>query len=162
MAFKWTDERVAKLEMCWADKDYSAARIAKEMRKETGEQLSREAVAGKANRLGLSKPTKSSVTRQQRQEERTEKVLELQPPADQGATIFSLTARTCRWPIGDPRDTDFHFCGADSKTGQPYCDYHAAMAYRPPKAKGGDGAEEEADHVHVPKGGPLTNHLPNS
>jgi hypothetical protein len=27
-------------------------------------------------------------------------------------TIANLDQRECRWPIGDPRDADFHFCGA--------------------------------------------------
>ena len=130
MAVDWTDERVAELSKLWQE-GYSARQIAESL----GEGITRNAVIGKANRLGLSKPSKSSVTRQQRQKERAEKVLQLQPPIDEGATIFSLTASTCRWPIGDPGDLDFHFCGANSNVGQPYCDYHAAMAYQPPKAK---------------------------
>ncbi len=130
MAVDWTDERVAQLTKLWQE-GFSARHIAERL----DEGITRNAVIGKANRLGLSKPSKSSVTRQQRQKERAEKVLELQPPMDQGATIFSLTASTCRWPIGDPGDLDFHFCGANSNAGQPYCDYHAAKAYQPPKAK---------------------------
>jgi GcrA cell cycle regulator len=130
MAVDWTDERVALLSQLWQS-GQSARQIAERL----GSEITRNAVIGKANRLGLSKPSKSSVTRQQRQKERAEKVLQLQPPIDEGATIFSLTASTCRWPIGDPGDLDFHFCGANSKAAQPYCDYHAAKAYQPPKAK---------------------------
>ena len=130
MAVDWTDNRVALLSDLWQS-GYSARQIAERL----GEGVTRNAVIGKANRLGLSKPSKSSVTRQQRQKERAENVLHLQPPIDEGATIFSLTASTCRWPIGDPGDLDFHFCGAESKVGQPYCEYHAARAYQPPKAK---------------------------
>jgi GcrA cell cycle regulator len=130
MAVDWTDERVAELSKLWQE-GYSARQIAERL----DEGITRNAVIGKANRLGLSKPSKSSVTRQQRQKERAEKVLQLQPPIDQGATIYSLTASTCRWPIGDPGDLDFHFCGANSKVAGPYCDYHASMAYQPPKAK---------------------------
>ncbi|MBC8239747.1 MAG: global cell cycle regulator GcrA-like protein [Alphaproteobacteria bacterium] len=130
MAVDWTDERVAELTKFWQE-GYSARQIAERL----SDGITRNAVIGKANRLGLSKPSKSSVTRQQRQKERAEKVLQLQPPIDEGATIFSLTASTCRWPIGDPGDLDFHFCGANSKVAAPYCDYHAAMAYQPPKAR---------------------------
>ena len=130
MAVDWADNRVALLSDLWQS-GYSARQIAERL----GEGVTRNAVIGKANRLGLSKPSKSSVTRQQRQKERAENVLHLQPPIDEGATIFSLTASTCRWPIGDPGDLDFHFCGAQSKVGQPYCEYHAARAYQPPKAK---------------------------
>ena len=36
---------------------------------------------------------------------------------------------TCRWPIGDPKDENFHFCGRKVKIGQTYCEEHAAIAY---------------------------------
>ena len=26
-------------------------------------------------------------------------------------TMANLEQNECRWPIGDPRDADFHFCG---------------------------------------------------
>ena len=26
-------------------------------------------------------------------------------------TVFTLLPGDCRWPIGDPRNRDFHFCG---------------------------------------------------
>jgi len=130
MAVDWTDERITELTRFWQE-GYSARQIAERL----ADGITRNAVIGKANRLGLSKPSKSSVTRQNRQKERAEKVLQLQPPMDEGATIFSLTASTCRWPIGDPVDLGFHFCGANSNVAAPYCDYHAAMAYQPPKAK---------------------------
>ncbi|WP_240932727.1 GcrA family cell cycle regulator [Pelagibius litoralis] len=35
----------------------------------------------------------------------------------------------CLWPIGDPGDADFHFCGAPAVAGKPYCDEHCARAY---------------------------------
>src|SRR3546814_5601557 len=35
----------------------------------------------------------------------------------------------CLWPIGDPGDQDFHFCGAPAVAGKPYCDEHCARAY---------------------------------
>ena len=35
----------------------------------------------------------------------------------------------CLWPIGDPGDPDFHFCGDASVPGKPYCDRHCAKAY---------------------------------
>ena len=130
MTVDWTDERVTELTRFWQE-GYSARQIAERL----ADGITRNAVIGKANRLGLSKPSKSSVTRQNRQIERVEKIRQLQPPMDEGATIFSLTASTCRWPIGDPGDLEFHFCGANSKVAAPYCDYHAAMAYQPPKAK---------------------------
>jgi len=43
--------------------------------------------------------------------------------------LTDLDSHTCRWPIGDPKDENFHFCGNKVKTGQTYCDEHAAIAY---------------------------------
>jgi GcrA cell cycle regulator len=37
----------------------------------------------------------------------------------------------CKWPIGDPRQPDFHFCSEEAQTGLPYCGEHAAIAYQP-------------------------------
>lgn len=45
-------------------------------------------------------------------------------------SIFKLTERTCKWPIGDPSHADFHFCGADAKEGAPYCEHHCSLAYQ--------------------------------
>lgn len=44
-------------------------------------------------------------------------------------TVTDLDNHTCRWPIGDPKDENFHFCGATIKVGQTYCEEHAAIAY---------------------------------
>ncbi|MDG6095623.1 GcrA family cell cycle regulator [Acetobacter sp. AN02] len=35
----------------------------------------------------------------------------------------------CCWPIGDPGNPDFHFCGATPIPGKPYCVEHAQIAY---------------------------------
>ena len=49
--------------------------------------------------------------------------------------LVKLDNHTCRWPIGDPRDDDFCFCGKRVKTGQTYCEEHAAIAYVKPGKK---------------------------
>jgi len=41
----------------------------------------------------------------------------------------------CRWPIGDPGEPEFHFCGRKSFGSLPYCDHHARMAYQPAQAR---------------------------
>lgn len=43
---------------------------------------------------------------------------------------MTLTSRTCKWPIGDPADPDFHFCSVDAESGRSYCDFHHRLAYR--------------------------------
>lgn len=37
----------------------------------------------------------------------------------------------CKWPIGDPKSAQFHFCTCPPKTGEPYCEDHHKAAYEP-------------------------------
>ncbi len=46
-------------------------------------------------------------------------------------TLLELTERTCKWPIGDPTDDDFAFCGLACVPGKPYCQHHVAVAFQP-------------------------------
>lgn len=50
-------------------------------------------------------------------------------------SLTELDNHTCRWPLGDPKDEDFRFCGRKVKTGQTYCEEHAAIAYVKPVRK---------------------------
>ena len=52
-------------------------------------------------------------------------------PIGQRRTLLELTEATCRWPIGDPSENEFHFCGRKPKSGSPYCEAHARKAYQP-------------------------------
>lgn len=60
-----------------------------------------------------------------------EEVIEVKTKTAQNGKIgvADLDNHTCRWPIGDPKDENFHFCGCKVKLGQTYCDEHAAIAY---------------------------------
>lgn len=40
----------------------------------------------------------------------------------------------CRWPLGDPRSGEFAFCGLTPAKGKSYCAGHCRMAYRAPIA----------------------------
>ena len=108
----WTEERMELLRSLWG-----AGRTASEIAEIIGE-VSRNSVIGKAHRLGLSgrpSPIKKKTSR--------------------GATILALTARMCKWPVGDPKHQDFHFCGRPAQLGMPYCAEHAAIAYQPASKK---------------------------
>lgn len=50
-----------------------------------------------------------------------------------GLQLLDLTAFTCRWPIGDPGEPGFHFCGAACPEHKPYCAEHTMIARREPK-----------------------------
>ena|SRR5215472_5355218 len=54
------------------------------------------------------------------------------PHADPDPTtaekVFALASEACRWPCGDPRRSDFHFCGNPAVVGS-YCTHHHGIAY---------------------------------
>jgi len=50
-------------------------------------------------------------------------------------TTIALTIDTCRWPFGDPAESDFHYCGKRPLIGQPYCDEHDAQSYQAARRK---------------------------
>jgi len=48
------------------------------------------------------------------------------------ATVLTLTEQMCKFPIGDPTEADFAFCGRDvGGAAGPYCTHHARIAYTP-------------------------------
>lgn len=53
-------------------------------------------------------------------------------PLEQRKTIMQLTEKTCKWPVGDSRSSDFFFCGAEQAGGfYPYCVFHHRAAVQP-------------------------------
>lgn len=52
-------------------------------------------------------------------------------PISRRLSLLQLSERTCKWPIGDPLNEDFHFCGNDSGESSPYCTYHSKLAFQP-------------------------------
>ena len=149
----WTEERIELLTKLWQE-GLSASQVAAEMG-----GISRNAVIGKVHRLGLSGRGQPATTKRQRKprlppEESRAAVrpcaagaatlrMEVRPlpqaaprlrenvvvPIAKRLPIEKLTERTCKWPIGDPGQPDFHFCGHEARSGLPYCDYHARVAY---------------------------------
>lgn len=161
----WTDDRIAKLEKLWLE-GKSAAEIAEELG-----GVTRNAVIGKAHRMGLSgrpSPIKKKKAAESKSKKATAKKKEAAPkkkaepktrkkaasskkePDKELLTVLDLTDKICKWPIGDPRDDDFHFCGDFSPPGQPYCDEHIAMAYQSSsknKAKQAEEEDEDEDDI---------------
>ena len=134
----WTDERVEQLKSLWTE-GLSASQIARVLG-----GVTRNAVIGKVHRLGLAGragPTRSERTRHtstHRSVARTQpvekEIVEEDPVVlDDGnfVTVLSINDRMCRWPIGDPSEGEFHFCGHRPKEGSPYCEAHARKAYQP-------------------------------
>lgn len=118
----WSDERVELLKTLWTS-GKTAAQIATEL----GDGLTRNAIIGKAHRLGLS----GRITPV------TKKIDKPLPPEvhdevakDGGISLLELTEKTCRYPFGDPKKSNFHFCGGSSLPGLPYCGEHAEISYQ--------------------------------
>ena len=57
--------------------------------------------------------------------------VELVIPEDERVDLVDLKECQCRWPIGDPQDGNFHFCGKNKADGSPYCEYHTEIAFQP-------------------------------
>lgn len=52
-------------------------------------------------------------------------------PISDRVTILELSGSMCRWPIGDPTNAEFRFCGCRAVGTLPYCQDHARVAFQP-------------------------------
>lgn len=130
----WTEERVALLRKLWGE-GKTAAEIAHALG-----DVTRNAVIGKAHRLKLSnrispiqQNTKKSVIRanDSKPQARVRKpVIREEDIKIEGRSLAELKDKMCRWPIGDPKDDDFMFCGCLAVAGLPYCPDHSRLAYQ--------------------------------
>lgn len=139
----WTEERVALLKALWLD-GLSAATVARRLG-----GVTRNAVIGKVHRLGLSgraqpaTPGRSAVIaakpglhRAATRKPRAAGPADLPRPflvetVTRASTPSSqMRAGLCSWPIGDPKQPGFGFCGAAIERG-PYCKACARLAYQP-------------------------------
>ena len=56
-------------------------------------------------------------------------------PEARQKTLLELEQNDCRWPIGEPRHADFHFCAEQRLEGRSYCALHWRMAFLPPRPR---------------------------
>ena len=164
----WTVERVAKLAELWQS-GLSASQVARQL----GGGLSRNAVIGKIHRMGLkariapSRPRAVAGASSERARrpssaiprsiKRTDRVFTPRLPTaelDPTANILTLTHAACRWPIGDPRETDFGYCGRSQSGAGPYCQHHTQVAFRGPLAPRPAG-ERRARPMHSGSRSPI-------
>jgi GcrA cell cycle regulator len=54
----------------------------------------------------------------------------LDPEYEDKTGLLDLTERVCKWPMGHPGESDFHFCGEAVNPGFPYCVEHCGRAYQ--------------------------------
>lgn len=129
----WNDANVALLTKMW-DEGKTAADIAEALG-----GITRNSVIGKANRLGLEKrpsPIKKAKTTKKTVVEDNDSLDDDSDLMDaKSFSILDIKEGMCRWPVGDPQDEDFHFCGKKALEGCPYCDKHATEAYQVPNKR---------------------------
>jgi GcrA cell cycle regulator len=124
----WTEEVINQLKQLW-NEGKSTGEIGKIL------GVSKNAVVGKAHRLGLeSRPSpikrNDTATETNIKKDKPKKTPEHKKEKKKdGVSLLELTSSTCRWPIGDPKDADFHFCGKEVVTGKNYCEKHMAEAF---------------------------------
>ena len=159
----WTEERVAELKKLWAE-GHSASQIAKRLgsvtrnavigkvhrlglsgratpsrpvkrpprlaRPKPQQQMPRQAATRGANALAVREATAPAP--------HVEAEANIEPqrlPNGDMVTVLTVKDTMCKWPIGDPADTAFGFCGHASADGSPYCAEHARVAFQPAKKR---------------------------
>ncbi len=156
----WNDERVELLKKLWAD-GLSASQIAGRLggvtRNAVIGKVHRLGLSGRATTSRMKSHRPRTRTQQAKRlikprfttignpalrqlylgdaEPYTPPAEELVIPQAERKYIQTLTESCCHWPIGDPQQPDFHFCGKKKITGLPYCDFHARRAFQPPQPR---------------------------
>lgn len=161
----WTDERVDLLKKLWSEglsASQIANRLGDVTRNAVIGKVHRLGLSGRAttSRVKAVRPRKRTVksptrtvkpkfinvahaalknelqtNRSLKADASNQPVEELFIPLEERATIMTLKECSCRWPIGDPTDKDFHFCGRKKVPGTPYCEFHARVAFQPVQSR---------------------------
>jgi len=146
----WTTERIEQLRH-----HVGAGMTCAEIARAIG--VSRNAVIGKLNRLGISRGRAPAAPRRERTGDRRRVTIvtqrqilravyaEVPALAETCAPVTSLHRCSllelahgmCRWPLNEPGTNDFAFCGNGAVGGLSYCAGHARMAYRVPARRHG-------------------------
>lgn len=144
---EWTEERIEALTKMWRE-GLSASQVARQLG-----GVSRSAVIGKVHRLGIagrdapSRPhnlggrpsvrvraTAGGVRRASAPARAPRPSLPAAPrvafEVHATANIHTLSEHGCRWPIGEPDQDGFGFCGRSRLGASSYCAGHAPMSVR--------------------------------
>jgi len=152
----WGEAETTRLTTLWSE-GLSASQIAKKLASENFVTRSRNAIIGRVFRIGLPQrkgPGGSGIEdkiRAKRRRSRTvAKTVEFKPqkapplpgelqaaaelqPIDPTLGVIGLTEFSCRYPIGDPQEPSFAFCGRTCEG--TYCRAHAALCFVPSKPR---------------------------
>ncbi len=137
----WNQQKVDDLKKLW-NEGVATSRI--------GEQLgfTKNAVIGKAFRLGLERRQNSrkktaqsqsvssvtmyretSVTGNSQITPKREVTRRREKFSFKKSIVGTGSFKSCQWPIGDPLEEGFHYCGGQNIPTKPYCIEHYKKAY---------------------------------
>ena len=137
----WNTQKVEDLKKLWSE-GVATSQI--------GEQLgfTKNAVIGKAFRLGLERrqnsrkktthsQSASSVTMYRETSAQNHSQVNPKREVTRRREKFSFkksivgtgSFKSCQWPIGDPLEEGFHYCGCQNIPTKPYCIEHYKKAY---------------------------------
>ena len=120
----WDEDKLNKLNALW-DEGLPITKIGNIL------GVSRNAIAGKAHRMGLPKRnspiSKSGDPRKNQMKTIQDNIKEL--PLKILLRDVEWSRNRCCWPIGDPKLPGFSFCGISIIPGRPYCEEHSSLAY---------------------------------
>ena len=120
----WDEKQLEKLKKLW-DEGLPITKIGLEL------GVSRNAIAGKAHRLGL--PKRNSPISKSGDPRKNQDVSNLEISKELPLKILlrevEWSRNRCCWPIGDPKLPGFSFCGTSIMPGRPYCEEHSSLAY---------------------------------
>ena len=124
---QWTEDRLKKLKDLWGN-GLSISKIGKEL------GVSRNAIAGKVHRMGLTKRQSPIANKPAGKKNATAKeAVEVAPPENLPLKLalrnINWSRSHCSWPSGDPKTTAFEFCGKEVVPSKPYCNEHCFEAY---------------------------------
>tara|TARA_B100000886_G_C20414188_1_gene488511 strand:+ start:117 stop:626 length:510 start_codon:yes stop_codon:yes gene_type:complete len=153
----WTNDKTELLKKLWAE-GHTASQISRML----GDDISRNAVIGKAHRLNLAGRTQSRmissprINNNQHQNKKDKYQNKVRRPRGLRAIVIeknfepenptsleNLTDKTCRWPIGHPDEKGFYFCGRTPMDERVYCKLHVLHAYQP------RGQKNEEPHRNI-------------
>ena len=137
----WNEQKVDDLKKLW-NEGVATSRI--------GEQLgfTKNAVIGKAFRLGLERRQNSrkktaqsqsvssvtmyretSVSGNSQISPKREVIRRREKFSFKKSIVGTGSFKSCQWPIGDPLEEGFHYCGGQNIPTKPYCIEHYKKAY---------------------------------
>ena len=154
----WTDEKVDMMKKLWSEglsASHIAARLGDVTRNAVISKIHRSGLGGRIKPFQKTKgqrhsirarraktPAVSNVTRSAKTNAPVSMPKPVTPYVESKPRIFDpaklvtfadLDDKHCRFPVGDPRQDGFAYCGELRSSGLPYCPQCAAVAYQPPR-----------------------------